>query len=368
MTVKIGTVIKALRNKKKITQDELATYLGVTPQAVSRWESEACYPDIEILPSIASFFDITIDELLDVNKSEKEKRRLEIKNEIRETNEVAGHNEESLKSARLYAAEFPSDEYIQLHLANEICRVHMWKDDPDKTVLSEAEKLYQILIENTNNSDLKYHSIKSLASLYANGFKNNSLAKSTIDTLPSVYYSRETAYSQIFGKLGKLEPIQQYIITLTNILALELREYIAYKMPNEPEHWDKKIKMLHKVIELFDLVYGDDKKIYHNYIGDLYRYIATYTIAQGKKEETLNYLEKMVSEYEKASDSAECESEIFQSSFLDKTKLGSVWKYDSQAHTHSFYVFNKLSQERYNSIRETDAFKSVVEKLSKLSK
>ena len=52
--IKIGKNIKKLREKKSITQEKLA--LGVTPQAISRWESETGYPDIELLPMIADFF------------------------------------------------------------------------------------------------------------------------------------------------------------------------------------------------------------------------------------------------------------------------------------------------------------------------
>ena len=75
--IKVGKNIKKLREKKSITQEKLANYLGVTPQAISRWESETGYPDIELLPLIANFFDVTIDDLLDRNI-------LQNKNEIKE--------------------------------------------------------------------------------------------------------------------------------------------------------------------------------------------------------------------------------------------------------------------------------------------
>ena len=52
MNLKIGTIIKKLRAENNITQDALATSLGVTPQAISRWESESGYPDIELLPAL----------------------------------------------------------------------------------------------------------------------------------------------------------------------------------------------------------------------------------------------------------------------------------------------------------------------------
>ena len=53
-----------LRKERKITQENLANYLGVTKAAVSKWELNQSYPDITLLPIIASYFDISIDELL----------------------------------------------------------------------------------------------------------------------------------------------------------------------------------------------------------------------------------------------------------------------------------------------------------------
>ena len=64
MNVKIGAVIKRLRTENKITQDTLATAIGVTPQAISRWESEGGYPDIELLPALADFFSVSTDKLI----------------------------------------------------------------------------------------------------------------------------------------------------------------------------------------------------------------------------------------------------------------------------------------------------------------
>ena len=62
--IKIGEKIRLLRKKNDVTQDKLAYHLGVTPQAVSRWESGVCYPDMNYLPAIADYFSVTMDELL----------------------------------------------------------------------------------------------------------------------------------------------------------------------------------------------------------------------------------------------------------------------------------------------------------------
>ncbi len=59
----IGSQIKQLRESKGISQKVLADAVCVTPQAVSKWERNLSYPDICLLPVIASFFGITLDTL-----------------------------------------------------------------------------------------------------------------------------------------------------------------------------------------------------------------------------------------------------------------------------------------------------------------
>lgn len=63
----IGEVIKRRRQKRDITQAELAEMLGVTPQAVPRWEMGVSYPDIAMVPGIAQALWVSADELLGIS-------------------------------------------------------------------------------------------------------------------------------------------------------------------------------------------------------------------------------------------------------------------------------------------------------------
>lgn len=60
----IGKNIKRLRQNKGVTQEQLGEVLGVSSQAVSKWENESALPDILILPKLADYFGISIDELM----------------------------------------------------------------------------------------------------------------------------------------------------------------------------------------------------------------------------------------------------------------------------------------------------------------
>ena len=62
--INLANNIVTFRHNRKITQEQLADFLGVTKASVSKWETKQNMPDVVLLPKMASFFDVTIDELL----------------------------------------------------------------------------------------------------------------------------------------------------------------------------------------------------------------------------------------------------------------------------------------------------------------
>ena len=74
MNIYFNENIKRLRKERDLTQEGLSDYLGVSFQAVSKWERGESYPDIKMLPEIAAFFNVTIDELLGTDKTRRNKK------------------------------------------------------------------------------------------------------------------------------------------------------------------------------------------------------------------------------------------------------------------------------------------------------
>lgn len=64
MEMTLGKRIAFLRKDKEFKQDELAEKLGVSAQAVSKWENDQTCPDITLLPELAKLLGVTVDELL----------------------------------------------------------------------------------------------------------------------------------------------------------------------------------------------------------------------------------------------------------------------------------------------------------------
>ncbi|MBE6658688.1 MAG: helix-turn-helix domain-containing protein [Ruminococcaceae bacterium] len=74
MEIKLGKRLRQLRNQRGATQEELASQIGVTYQAVSKWENDTTMPDTALLPQIAMALGVTIDALFSVDRSDELRR------------------------------------------------------------------------------------------------------------------------------------------------------------------------------------------------------------------------------------------------------------------------------------------------------
>lgn len=119
MAMKIGEKIKEFRKSKGISQEILAQALGVTFQAVSKWETNTAAPDVALIPAIASYFGVSIDELFDYNVYENERKIDAI------YREAAGYLRNDPEAAeyilRQGLKQFPGDENMFTVLVYVLC-------------------------------------------------------------------------------------------------------------------------------------------------------------------------------------------------------------------------------------------------------
>ena len=117
--LKIGENLKKFRLKQGLTQEKFADVLGVSAQAVSRWENGATYPDITLLPTIASYFNISIDQIIGFDTKQKEEN---IKAILKE-NRIYHNNGETAKSIELLRkaiTDFPNESRLLYCLAQSL--------------------------------------------------------------------------------------------------------------------------------------------------------------------------------------------------------------------------------------------------------
>jgi transcriptional regulator with XRE-family HTH domain len=112
--------------------------MGVTPQAISRWESGGGYPDLELLPLLADFFRVSTDELLGYKMSEREQELASMKKEMDRIAEV-GSVEEQVAYARSAYARYPNDYEIRCYLG--VSLYLLWEEKQEETLFQEIETL-----------------------------------------------------------------------------------------------------------------------------------------------------------------------------------------------------------------------------------
>ena len=107
---------------------------------------------------------------------------------------------------------------------------------------------------------------------------------------------------------------------------------------------------------------------YHERVAYINRVIATYKVAQGKLEETLDYLEEMVRHVLLADEAKP--GDKYTSPYLDKlTYEGATEDFDAYTvHNCAYYSLEKMSQDRYDPIRNTERFKKICDTLEKSAK
>lgn len=121
MKIYIGENIRRLRADKGITQEELADLLYVSFQTVSKWERNISYPDVEIIPAIANFFGVTIDELMG-NSKVKEEAEITYRLQEYDRLELKYNNEAKNLLAKKSYEEFPYDwRIINMYRHSLVC-------------------------------------------------------------------------------------------------------------------------------------------------------------------------------------------------------------------------------------------------------
>lgn len=115
MLLNFAENFKQLRKEKGVTQEKIAETFGVSSQSVSRWELSICYPDLELLPSIANYFGVTVDHLLSNDVPSKEKD-YDIFCETLYTLDGT----ERIDFCKEYCRKYPADDYYAYQL---VCAV-----------------------------------------------------------------------------------------------------------------------------------------------------------------------------------------------------------------------------------------------------
>ncbi len=225
MKIALGENLRILRNKEKITQEQLAEALGVSPQAVSRWENEAAFPDISVLPIIANYFNVSVDYLLGADTAHKQ-REIDKVIEVDKKLRSEGKTRESVEFLREKVKEFPSVPEILHRLACSLFSLYhqsgeKFSEEETRSMAEEASELCRRALK--YNSDLCFESrCKQTMVLNYIELGERGMAREIADTLPSLWCSREMIYPRTLTGSAALKEYQENSLLLIDALNITM--------------------------------------------------------------------------------------------------------------------------------------------------
>jgi len=358
MKFNFGEKMKNLRKKRDLTQEQLAEYLGVSFQAVSKWETNAAYPDISLFPVIANFYGVTTDELLGVDITQaKEKQEEYFKNTYdlyRQWKLV-----EMVELARKGCLEFPGNHEMLNNLAWCLYESYGMMSTAN---LDEAIEISKKILEESTDTSLRNNAASRIVYCYnANGDKEKALEYT--GQLPNHAHTRQL----ISGRLGlhqgqkQIEFSQACISMYYEALAEVMMQYanINYDNAENKLTHEEKIEVLENMLKIQQAIYGDNLCDQHFDAYEYNRIIACIYLLMGKKDKALDYLETAFSHAER----------FMQ--YKDGDKYQSVTLKNVESRPHSRWsrspfedMLDKFTnQDRYDVIRDDPRFIAMLDKI-----
>lgn len=177
MNIRLGEKIRTLRKSKNISQEVLANYLGVSFQAVSKWEKGETLPDVPLIPAIACFFEVSTDELFDFNRLETEQKVQQLCWDIADWRNE--RPEEAETAYRDLLKQYPGNEIV---LANLLYVLQNLKKNEELIALCKT------FIATAKDEGNRYDAARIMAETYKE-MGEYALCMQAIDLIPEFFFT-----------------------------------------------------------------------------------------------------------------------------------------------------------------------------------
>ena len=353
--IAIGSNIKKYRKQRKITQEQLAEVLGVSDQAVSRWENGTTYPDIELLPTIALYFRVTLDELMGM-EAIKDESDIEYILEQRKKFRNRGEVVKSYEMLREAVKRYPNNYGLILALIGDLQFANSEGDETWHKNLLEAEDLIdRVLNECTDPEQCKKATIAKMWNCL--WLERREEAAAIAETLPSMNDCREGYLLHIYTGEKFRAFCRDYFEDVYLEMVLAIDAYGDKFCEDATMTNRERNAILGKAIVLTELVYDGNPALNAWHMLWNHYYIAKLACAEGDTELALTHLEA-------AKDVAVmCDSLPDEVPYTSVLMRGKTYRLKDNAKnytgTERESLFSAMKHKRFDIIRKTERFQNV---------
>ena len=174
----IGETIKQLRKERRTTQEELAEYLHISPQAVSKWETGASSPDIDMIPKLAIYFGTTPDRLLDFDQS----RLDEAIQRIIEASARCGDPAKAEAYLRQALEKYPNNDLLLTCILED-----MQEQNRDGSRSAEIIEIGERVLNCTKDDELRIDIYRIMAETY-HSMDEQAMAEAYLARIPALHF------------------------------------------------------------------------------------------------------------------------------------------------------------------------------------
>lgn len=357
MKLNLGSNIKKYRKENDMTQEALAEYLDVSSQAVSRWENDTTYPDMELIPAMANLFDVSLDDLFGRNRSEKE-------------SDIAAYNQKSteymnqgdvqsnLSLWREAVQKYPGDFGCLSSLAYALYNTIYASGDNDSKYANAVEciAICERILRDSTDNDARTSAIQNLVKLYSHkdfDFADEQKALDYAQLAGNLFCSREFLMEYVYFKeesAKKRQAVKQSnILQLLDHLTMSLY-YGKHSSANE------RIQACVASLKLWETLIPDGNYLfYHCRIEKIYLNLAFCYAELGESENSISALEKALY-HAKCFDELPAIEQNFTSDFVNLVTSDPSTYTKNYAFSNQEDVQRMMKSRKFDFLRTEDRF------------
>lgn len=241
MELFIGEKLKKLRRARDLTQEEMAAHLGISFQAVSKWERGDGYPDITILPVLASYFGVTVDELLGMNEIAAREAYRQVNLAWAEDNR-AGRHRENVQRMKDALKQYPNDALLLVQLSTSLEKLDGTEAEK-QAYLRESVAVQEQILRYGEDSEVRGATMYNICFAYWKlGQREKAIAQAK--KLPNLYKARENALVYFLDANERREVSRNALTPLSWAIGLHLNALAEWEGNDEFREQAKRIQKI----------------------------------------------------------------------------------------------------------------------------